>query len=433
MTAFDRLDVLDARVSGALDEIAAPSRPDYLDDIFQVTARTRQRPRWTFLERWIPMDSARRRSAALPSVPLRALVIVAMIVLAAAAAAALFVGSQPRIPPPFGPADNGSIAYAHGGDIWVRDTLTGSARALVGGDGDQSSPAYSPNGRWISYVTSTSVGDRFMIAKADGSDVRQIGLIPPTGNAQAAWRPDSGAVALIFDVNTVPQLSVAAVDGSPTRVVDLGDLAPLDVAWRPPDGAEMLVRAKTFSGIVGLYALNADGSGLRTLAPPRASAFGPTYTLSGASWSPDGRRIAYNTVSPTSTTDDAFRVALMTADGSSGTALPVPASGATQESWPAFSPDGTSILVHRWTWADGGNEGWLAVMPTDGSAPARDIGPRIPGGEHTGLSKGWSPDGTRVLMRTQNSTQVFSIDPVTGASELLDWTTDLPDWQRTAR
>ena len=72
-------------------------------------------------------------------------------------------------------------------------------------------------------------------------------------------------------------------------------------------------------------------------------------------------------------------------------------------------------------------------MPADGSAPARDIGPRIPGGENTGLSKAWSPDGTRVLMRTGNSTQVFSIDPVTGDSELLDWTTDLPDWQRTAR
>ena len=63
MTAFDRLDVLDARVSGALDEIAAPSRPDYLDDIFQVTARTRQRPRWTFLERWLPMDTAIVRPA----------------------------------------------------------------------------------------------------------------------------------------------------------------------------------------------------------------------------------------------------------------------------------------------------------------------------------------------------------------------------------
>jgi Tol biopolymer transport system component len=434
MTAFDRLEVLDARVTGALDEIAAPARPDYLDDVFTVTARTRQRPRRTFLERWIPMDTARPRTALVPRVPLRTLVIVAILVLAAAATVAILVGNRPRVPPPFGPADNGSIAYVHGGDLWVRDSLTGNAGVLVAADGDQNSPSYSPDGRSISYATTINGGDDFMVAKADGSSARIVATIPPSGNAQAAWRPDSAAIALVYDVKAVPQLSVVTADGSSTRVIDLGELMPLDVAWRPPNGAELLVRARTATDDVGLYAVNEDGSGLRTLLPPRASGYGPGYTLSGASWSPDGRTIAYNAVTPPdSTSEAAFRVALMGPDGSAGVALPAPASDAVQESWPQFSPDGRSILVHRWTWADAGNEGWLAVVPADGSAPARDIGPRIPGGEHTGLSKGWSPDGTRVLMRTQNSTQVFSIDPVTGDADLLDWTTDLPDWQRTLR
>ena len=56
-------------------------------------------------------------------------------------------------------------------------------------------------------------------------------------------------------------------------------------------------------------------------------------------------------------------------------------------------------------------------MPADGSAPARDIGPRIPGGEDTGLVKTWSPDGSRILMSTDNTKQVFSIDPITGSYE----------------
>ena len=35
----------------------APRRvPDYRDDIVRQTARTRQRPAWTFPERWLPMD-----------------------------------------------------------------------------------------------------------------------------------------------------------------------------------------------------------------------------------------------------------------------------------------------------------------------------------------------------------------------------------------
>jgi Tol biopolymer transport system component len=73
------------------------------------------------------------------------------------------------------------------------------------------------------------------------------------------------------------------------------------------------------------------------------------------------------------------------------------------------------------------------VIPADGSAAGRDIGPRIAGGQDTGLVKGWSPDGTRVLMRSENTQQVFAIDPVTGSYEELPWTNELPDWQRKAQ
>ena len=103
MTAFDRLDVLDARVSGALDEIAAPSRPDYLDDIFQVTARTRQRPRWTFFERWLPMDTAVVRPPGRLRIPNRSLAILFILSVLAVAAAAVLGGSQHPYQAPVGP------------------------------------------------------------------------------------------------------------------------------------------------------------------------------------------------------------------------------------------------------------------------------------------------------------------------------------------
>ena len=32
-----------------------PRTPDYFDDLLGQTARTSQRPAWTFLERWLPM------------------------------------------------------------------------------------------------------------------------------------------------------------------------------------------------------------------------------------------------------------------------------------------------------------------------------------------------------------------------------------------
>ena len=49
------------RLSAAFNEVGGQARPDYLPDIVAQAGRTRQRPAWTFLERWLPMDIAVRR------------------------------------------------------------------------------------------------------------------------------------------------------------------------------------------------------------------------------------------------------------------------------------------------------------------------------------------------------------------------------------
>ena len=47
------------------------------------------------------------------------------------AAALAYVGSQRRVPAPFGPARNGLIPYASNGDIYLGDPITGQTRLLV--------------------------------------------------------------------------------------------------------------------------------------------------------------------------------------------------------------------------------------------------------------------------------------------------------------
>jgi hypothetical protein len=63
MTAFDRFDPFERRIAGAIDEIAAERQPHYLDDIFRLTARSKQRPRWQFPERWITVNPFALRAA----------------------------------------------------------------------------------------------------------------------------------------------------------------------------------------------------------------------------------------------------------------------------------------------------------------------------------------------------------------------------------
>ena len=65
------------------------------------TRRTPQRPGWTFVQRWIPMELAMRR-AFVPR-PL-ILILVAALIALALAGVILSAGSPHRLPPAFGPA-----------------------------------------------------------------------------------------------------------------------------------------------------------------------------------------------------------------------------------------------------------------------------------------------------------------------------------------
>jgi Tol biopolymer transport system component len=372
-------------------------------------------------------------------VPTRALLVLVLIALLVAAAAVYIAGSRQRVPAPFGAAVNGSLAYTSQGDIFVQDSLTGSSRLLVGGPGDDAFPFFSPDGQLVGFSTTVDGNEYLKVANADGSNVRQV-LDDPIVSAGAVWRPDSRAMAVDTLIHGVRRLLIVPIDGSPVTQLDLGRLWPTNVTWRPPSGDSLLFRGLDEGGSQDLYTINADGTGLRGLGLTGTSDFGADWTLGGATWSPDGRTIAFNSIERTYTDLNQrvshFRVGLVSPEGVRSS-VAGPTDAQVQEAWPAFSPDGKWILVHRWIFKDDAAfrtpEGWLAVMPADGSARTRDIGPRIPGGEDTGGAKTWSPDGTRVLLRFDNTQQVFSIDPVSGASELLPWTTELPDWQRAAK
>lgn len=389
------------------------------------------------------MDIATQR-VPVTSTPWRTLGVLALIGLMLATAAAIYIGARPRVPDPFGPAANGAIAYGQGGDLYVRDGLTAAARVLVGGATDDHDPWYSPDGSRLLFVRTIDGDDQLMVAAADGTDA--IRLVPePLVDAYLAWSPDGRSIALVNEVDGLPHLAIVPVDGRAPIAIDLGDVVPTDLAWRPPVGSDLLIRGvkKTIDQsrlfqTIDFYLVKADGTGLvgPLGVPPGHVRFGLKWDNSGPAWSLDGSTIAYNVVEATDLPPGGlFRVRVVNADGSGDRALPGPADPLVQEAWPVFAPDGRSILVHRWTWKSDprGGEGWLAILPADGSAPARDIGPRVPGGEDTGLVKTWSPDGTRVLVRAGNTQQVFSIDPVTGSYESLLWdAVGLPDWQRRA-
>ncbi len=442
MTTFDRFDPFERRIGAAMDDIAGTRPLDYLDDVFRQTARTAQRPRWSFPERWFNVDLAVLPVRPARRLPIRAGLLVALAALLALVGLVAYVGSQQHSLL-LGPADNGLIAYSADGDIYIRDSPAAPARLVIDAEIEARSPVFSPDGRHLAYVETEADGrDYLKVTGPDGAIARQV-LVDALDNAGIAWRPDGTAIAVDSGPQDGRYLVIVQAIGSGFALVDLGGLQPSSVSWSP-DGTRLVFRGDRPGGSADLYVVNADGTGLQPLALGSNTPYGPTWGFGGPVWSPDGRSIAYSTpdlIEGPVVSRAALRVHLANADGTGQRVLGGSADSTVQEAWPRYSPDGTWILLQRWYLVQDSAtpEAWLAVLPADGSVPAQDVGPRIRGGEAAGMRATWSPDGTRILMAADNlddsvvSAQAFSIDPVTGAYELLPWTTELPDWQRVPR
>ena len=97
------------RLGAAFNEVGGQARPDYLPDIVAQAGRTRQRPAWTFLERWLPMDIAVRRQGVPRAVLVFAVLALLLTLLVATVA---FIGTRPS-QLPLAAATNGRSPRAH--------------------------------------------------------------------------------------------------------------------------------------------------------------------------------------------------------------------------------------------------------------------------------------------------------------------------------
>ena len=130
MSDFDRL------MTAWFDAEAHVREPD---DLFERTvARTagvRPRPAWLLPERWLPMELT-MRPVSVPRGARAGVLLVVLLLLAALAVIA--VGSQRRVPAPFGPAFNGRVAIVElpGLHAWaVRVQVLGQPGEGSRGDG----------------------------------------------------------------------------------------------------------------------------------------------------------------------------------------------------------------------------------------------------------------------------------------------------------
>jgi Tol biopolymer transport system component len=296
-TRFDRV------LPGLFDELAAPRTPAYLEVAIERASSGPQRPSWTFPGRWLPIDIT-TRIAPVARMPWRQLGVLALIGLLLALTLAAYIGSQQkRLPAPFGPAANGTVAIARAGDIYVADRPGGDLRPLVAGPEDDNSPIFSPDGTKLAFMRSTDAQhDRWslMVADADGTNVVQVATeasLGAEGRSEWMFAPDGRSFMTVAQIGREKRLVIRPVDPAATHTI-------LDVrlpnswmeisqsggpSFRPTNAREILIVTQLVpDGPHGIYVYDLATGDIRTVLE-----LADDIWLSDVAWLPDGEHITY--------------------------------------------------------------------------------------------------------------------------------------------
>lgn len=87
--------------------------------------------------------------------------------------------------------DGQKIIFELLGDLYELPISGGEAKRITEGMAFDSQPRYSPDGKWIAYISDHDGNDNLWIAKADGSEPRQLSKEKSSSPMSPAWMPDS--------------------------------------------------------------------------------------------------------------------------------------------------------------------------------------------------------------------------------------------------
>jgi hypothetical protein len=409
---MNRHDALERELTAWFFDTAAPRTPDYTTDIVQRTATVRQRPRWAFPERWLPVSVVAFRRRTAPSFPWRT--VAALAILALLLAAVLVVGSQPRLPPPFGLARNGLIAYAKDGDILTVDPATGARKWITSGNEDDRDPQWSLDGTRMAFLRNLLAGppmepggtiDSVVVVDREGNVIAKSRPIPGIDPDAVAWSPDGRSIAVGGNGDIY---LVGAADGivSWVPVAYTG----LDLYWRPGDSREIVFQGRTADG-AGLVLANVDDPASASLIAASAG----SVALRPNGWTVDGRRVVYTRID-----ESADSISLRVLDVTTRAETVIDAGFAH------VANDGIRLLA-----IDRSGKPCIAGIDGGPCIAIADTGQAYVGMHAAGAH--WAPDDESIVVQTTQD-RALLLDPTGGTGEQPAWVAaGAESWQRVAR
>lgn len=372
-----------------------------------------------------------------PRVPWRTIAVALLIIALLVAGTVAFIGSQqPKLPPPFGVAHNGLIAFEQAGDIVTLDPATTATRVLVGGPEQDSSPVFSSDGTKVAFQQVPASGDRALfVVDTDGTNMVRVTPDPVDDLLDWTFSPDGRSLLVTAMVQGQPRIFEVASDGSrATRTLDVQLPTDPDAVeaprYRPSDGSQVLV-TEWLPGASSrsLSIVDLDTGIHRTLIDSSS-----TTDIYGAKWSPNGEWISYGKFDQVDGITS--RVRIMAADGTGDRR--VDATPGTDFDRPGdWSNDSTRIVVDR-GYAPDGSVVRTAVVAIDQAGGSVEIDcPTVGVTDCGGVWNSWSPDDASLLGSIdadQPTAHHLLADPITGRVTELPWSASGEgSWQRVGR
>jgi Tol biopolymer transport system component len=254
-------------------------------------------------------------------------------------------------------------------------------------------PDWSPDARTIVFDsdlhrTARRVVSLFTI-RPDGGGLRRIPLASGGLAGDPAFSPDGALISYQWDADAEyahqQGIDVARADGSRVhRLTAVNSAVAVDgrSAWSP-NGKWVAFTEIREGGKAAIVKVRRGGGGRVVLTPRRLDA-------NNAAWSPDGRRIAFNSDNA-SVPGVSANIYVMNADGSGAHRLTHYAGGSRNAYMCDWSPDGKHILFHvRGPNPGGPGVNQLFVMDPDGTH-VRQL-THMPRGSNPSYAS-WSPAG----------------------------------------